>query len=127
MLSEQTTRWFILCGAVAALIAGILTGGLAFFGLAGLTRLNLIDGAIFLVLALGIFNRSRTCAVLALVYDGVNQYLRIARGGEVLSGLGLIIALAFGVAYVLGVVGTFEWHARRARVAQDEHIRLSSG
>jgi hypothetical protein len=111
MIGENTPRRFIACGVIAALTGGVLTAYFALMGQAGLSLLNLFDAAIFFLLAIGIWRKSRIAAVLALAYDGLNQVIRVEQQGG-LSGFGIALAIAFAGAYLMSVIGTFAWHAR---------------
>jgi len=111
MISEKTAFWFTTAGWIAALFTGVLTAVIAWRGVANLHRINLIDAGILLVLAYGIFRKSRICAILALAYYVVNQVARLRMPHESIQAGGLVFGIAlFVTLYSLGVVGTFAFH-----------------
>lgn len=71
---------------------------------------QLLDVAIILGLAYGIYRRSRACAVLMLVYwIGAKAY-EIAETGRF---SGWILAVLFAAAFAYGIKGTFAYHRLR--------------
>ena len=106
----------VACGWIAAAIAGFAT---LIFSLAesfGLNHYNLVDAAILLALAYGVYRRSRTCAVLALAYHILNRVMLYA-GTRDVPPITMVITLVFAALYVLGVIGTFVHNARRRPAA----------
>ena len=102
----QSRWWFVRCGWIAALISGVTTILVVIFGINPEGRFALIDGAIFLILAWGIYRRSRVAAVLALIWWMFERiYTYKATGNPYLAfGIGPII---FTAAYVLAIVALF--------------------
>ncbi|MGH7935239.1 MAG: hypothetical protein ACREQN_19015 [Candidatus Binataceae bacterium] len=81
----------------------------------------LVEAAILLALAYGIYRNSRLCAIIALVFfliERIGLYhvavaVRQARGGDILVGFWISVVV-FTILYVLGVVGTIASHMGRA-------------
>jgi hypothetical protein len=115
MIGEKTAFWFITVGWITAGLSGLLTAFLAYRRVADLSWINFIDAGILLALAIGIYRKSRICAILALAYYLINQVARVrllhgARPmGGLILGVGIFVAL-----YTLGIVGTFAWHRARS-------------
>jgi hypothetical protein len=111
MIGERTTLWLIAAGWITAGLSGLLTGYLAYRGAANLNPMNFVDALLLLGLAFGIFRKSRTCAVLALIYYVINQIARVKllHGGVPMGGLLLGVGV-FVLLYGLSIVGTFAWH-----------------
>ena len=124
-MSDGMVKAFIACGWVAAGIGGVVTALIVAGGPAAGQLVAYGIPAIFLALAYGIAKRSRLCAVAAMVtFVAMRlEWYRVAvlvehqRGGSVLTGF-WITATIFTVLYVLGVIGTFAWHARHLTEAR---------
>lgn len=97
-------------------IAGGATGSeaLDFIG----DPMNLFDVAMLALLGLGVWFRSRVCAVLLLVYLIVSKIFMMATLGQPTGILGLFI---WGYFYWGGIRGAFAWH--RIRKETDESYR----
>jgi hypothetical protein len=112
VIDDTMAERMVACGWIGAAFVGLITVIFSLTGF-GLTRLNLIDAALLLGLAYGIYRRSRTCAVLVLAYHLVNRGLVYAHAPyvpPVIAAGDLLLASLF----VLGVIGTFAHHARRS-------------
>jgi hypothetical protein len=116
-LEKKALSWMIAAGWIAAATLGAFTALLAVQGAQGLTRLNLVDAAIFFGLAYGIYRTSRICAIVALGYHLFNQYMLIVVQHARLNSAGLILALIFAAAFAAGIIGTSVWHARAVEPA----------
>lgn len=92
---------------VFALLAASGTLALAGFGLA-----QLVDVALILGLAFGIYKRSRICAVIMLVYFVISKVWLFRATGQFSGGF---VALVFLYLYGQGVVGTFAFHKWKKR------------
>ena len=115
MIEEKTAKWMIACGWIAAASSGLLTAILAYNRTGGLNPLNLIDAALLLGLAYGIYRKSRLCALSALLYYAANQIIRLKMIPASVPMASLLVPIAIFVgAYLLGVAGTFVWHGQRA-------------
>jgi len=115
MISKTMARWFIACGCFAAVIGAL--GTIAFAASVGaLDPFNVVQAAVMLGLAYGIFRASRVCAVLAVIIylaERISLYssamaFQSMRGGAVMTGFWTSVAFFTGL-YILGVVGTFAW------------------
>lgn len=98
---------------VAALVSAGLTLIFVAVAMSGKKVYNfdawaLLDVGLMLGLAFGIFNKSRTCAVLMLCYFIYSKFELMAQGAPASS---LPMALVFLYFYWNGVVGTFKYHA----------------
>jgi hypothetical protein len=97
---------------IAATISGSFTLVVTLFAIFGNSILGfsaweLIDVALIFGLAFGIYKKSRTCAVLMLVYFIGAKILIMFETGK---PSGLIMAIVFIYYFALGVAGTFEYH-----------------
>ncbi len=111
-MTEQLAERMVTCGWVAAAMAGLITLGLSLTGGLGLTHLNLVDAALLLGLAYGIYRRSRVCAVLVFLYHVGNRAFIYSHANHVPPAT-LAGDLIFAVLYLLGIIGTFAHHAHR--------------
>ncbi len=98
---------------IAACISGTVTLAVTLLAISGTSILNfsaweLIDVAFIFGLAFGIYRKSRTCAVLMLVYFISARVLLLAEGGKLTSGL--MLSIVFIYFYWQGVSGTFSFH-----------------
>lgn len=73
----------------------------------GFSAWELIDVALILGLAFGIYKKSRTCAVLMLIYFIISKILIMVETGK---PIGIPMALVFGYFFWQGVSGTFAYH-----------------
>lgn len=112
MIDDTMAERMVACGWIAAAIAGLATLAFSLTSSFGLNHYNLVDAAILLALAYGIYRRSRTCAVLALAYHVLNRAMLYANAHEMPPAT-TVITLIFAALYVLGVIGTFVHHAHR--------------
>ncbi len=98
---------------VAALISCAVTSVFALVAVNSGKPFGVIDGSAFfdvaliLGLAFGIYKRSRTCAVVMLVYFVISKIIIVAETGK---ASGIVLALVFMYYYGQGVVGTFAYH-----------------
>lgn len=79
--------------------------------LAGLTLWSMLDAVVFGGIAIGIYRRSRICAVAALVLFILEKILQLAESGLGILGIG--IAGFFIVLFLIGIKGTFAFHKLR--------------
>jgi serine/threonine-protein kinase len=96
--------------------AGVLSAGVTLifvfisFGgepIAGIDKWAFLDVALILGLSFGVAQKSRTCAVLLLLYFVASKVLMWVEAGNV---RGLPVALVFMWFFAQGVVGTFQYH-----------------
>jgi hypothetical protein len=114
MIGEKAAKRLIACGWIAAGTSGLLTAILAYNRTGGLNPLNLIDAVLLMGLACGIYCKSRLCALAALLYYVANQIMRLKMIPASVPMVNLLAPIAIFVgAYLLGVAGTFVWHAQR--------------
>lgn len=97
---------------IAGVISGAITLGvtlLAIFGksILGFGPWELLDVALVFGLAFGIYKKSRTCAVLMLVYFIAAKILIMMETGKL---HGSIMSLVFIYFYWQGISGTFAYH-----------------
>ena len=96
----------------AGLVSGGITLAVTLLAVAGMSVLGysaveLIDVALVFGLTFGIYKKSRTCAVLMLVYFVISKIIIMT---EMRSASPMIVGLIFMYYYALGVVGTFQYH-----------------
>jgi hypothetical protein len=97
-----------ICGTISACLTLAVTI-LALSGtrLYGFTGWELVDVALIAGLTFGIYVKSRTCAVIMLVYFILAKILLIMQTGK---PDGLLMGFVFIYFYFQGVLGTFEFH-----------------
>jgi hypothetical protein len=100
---------------VAGLISGSMTLVLALLALSGTSFLGfsaweLIDAALMFGLTFGIYKKSRTCAILVLLYFVCGRiYLMVQTG----KPSGILVGFVFAYYFWKGVVATFEYQKLR--------------
>lgn len=97
---------------IACVISGCITLIYSLLAISGKSILGysaweLVDTAFVFALAFGIYKKSRTCAVLMLVYFIASKIILIEASGKF---TGIFLALIFIYCYVQGVIGTFQYH-----------------
>lgn len=73
----------------------------------GIDAWGSIDAALMAGLSYGVFRKSRTCAIVLLLFFALNKVLMWVEMGTV---TGLPLALVFFWFFYQGVVGTFQFH-----------------
>jgi hypothetical protein len=68
---------------------------------------NLVDVILIFGLAFGIYKKSRTCAVIMLVYFAASKIFQVVETGQ---ANGLVMGILFTILFVQGVIGTFQYH-----------------
>lgn len=119
MMSEKLARRFVACGWIAALLSAFGTFCVG-FTIAKKDPVVLIEAALLLLLAYGIYRNSRVCSVIALVFfliERIGLYhvavaVKQAHGGNILIGFWISVVI-FTTLYALGVVGAVAWHMGR--------------
>lgn len=74
----------------------------------GLDAFAFIDVFLMTIFTFGIYKKSRICAVLMLLLFAANKVIMWFNAGTV---SGLPLALVFLWFYIMGVIGTFQYHA----------------
>jgi hypothetical protein len=102
----------IKSGWIAALISAgftLVVTLLAVMGteVLGFTLWSLFDVGLILGLAFGIYKKSRTCAVLMLVYFIASKIMIFSQTSQI---SGIVVALIFAYYYWNAIVGTFAYH-----------------
>jgi hypothetical protein len=94
-----------ISGGITLIVTVVAMAGYSFMGF---SAWNLLDVAVIAGLTFGIYRKSRTCAVIMLVYF-VGSKIMLWSESKSLSGLPM--ALFFGWFFYQGVRGTFAWHS----------------
>ena len=97
----------------AAILSGVLTLGVTLYamstpGFLGFDKWGLLDVGLIFALGYGIYRRSRICAVAMLAYFIASKLLLASKLGPEVFGPVAIVFFGF---YLMGVIGTFRWHA----------------
>jgi hypothetical protein len=97
---------------VAAVISGSITliftlVAMAGTSIMGLGAANLVDVVFIYGLAFGIYRKSRTCAVVMLVYFVGSKILQMEQTG---APSGIFLAVIFAYYFAMGIAGTFQYH-----------------
>ena len=101
----------IISGVVTLLVTVIAASGHDILGL-GYSLFNFLDVALIFALTFGLYMKSRTCALLMLLYFVGSKIFIWLQLGK-LSGLpGAII---FGYYFLMGIIGTFDYRRIKAR------------
>lgn len=108
----ENIRKKIKQGWVAALVSAGITLVVTLIAMTGteimgFSAWELIDVGLILGLAFGIYKKSRTCAVLMLVYFIIAKIIIIADTGK---ASGLPMAVVFAYFFWQGIAGTFAYH-----------------
>jgi hypothetical protein len=110
----------IFIGAITLLVVLIAIGiGRPIVGVDGW---GLVDVVLIFGLTFGIYRKSRTCAVLMLLYYSACKIIGLIEYGSS-SGLGLFVSLLFIYSFIKGVKGTFAYHnltANRSKQSTNE-------
>jgi hypothetical protein len=110
-MDDRMAQRMVACGWIAAATAGSSTLLFALTSTYGFNHYNVIDAALLFAMAYGISRRSRICAVLALAYHVLNRAI-VFQSREV-PPIAMVFTLLFAALYVMGVIGTFVYNARR--------------
>lgn len=110
---EKVRKW-IKHAWVAGLVSAAMTTVASVLGVAGFSIFNLLDAALVLGLTFGIYKKSRTCAVVMLVYFLVGRIMLLMETGQVHGLFGAIVFVYF---YARGVQGTLAYHKLRKTTA----------
>lgn len=97
----------MLMAAIIFFSSGFSLGTLSYHPLDGIVQV--LYSLIFLVLAIGIFRRSRVCALIALIFYAGDTIALIFMAG--LIGINWFVRAAFLFAFWLGVHHCFKFHA----------------
>lgn len=111
---------------ITGCISGAVTLTITLVAMAGVWALefsgwSLLDVALIFRLSYGIYKKSRTCAVVMLVFFVISKIILMMEAGK---PSGLLVALIFGYFYVQGILGTFAFHkfkGAQAREAAQAH------
>ncbi|MBL8277757.1 MAG: hypothetical protein JNL93_13735 [Pelomonas sp.] len=106
---------------VAGCISGAVTLAVTLLAMAGTQTMgfsawSLLDVALIFGLSFGIYKKSRTCAVVMLVYFVTSKIILMM---EARAASGLLVALVFGYFYVQGILGIFAFHKFKAAQAAE--------
>ena len=106
VLKKIKNAWIagIFSGCVTLAITLLAIGGTSVLGY---SAWELIDVALIFGLTFGIYKKSRTCAILMLVYFVVSKIMLMI---DARPSTGLVMAIVFIYFYAMGVVGTFQYH-----------------
>ncbi len=111
MIDDTMARRMVVCGWIAAAGAGVVMLALgAAVGLRGMPYFA--AAAALFALAYGVYRRSRVCAVLVLLNHLLGVAAILLHAGAV-QPVEIAATLILGALYVMGVIGTFAYHARR--------------
>lgn len=95
----------VICAVVTAAVALLSAGGNKLFKDLGIGSEALIDAAILLAIAVGIFFMSRTAAVIGFVYYIGNQLYMMS-----ITKRFSFVMIVFAVAFMNGIRSTFAYH-----------------
>jgi hypothetical protein len=106
ILKKIRNAW--VAGIISTVVTLVFTLlAIAGTSIAGITGWQLLDVVLMAGLSYGIYRKSRTCAVLMLVYFLVSKILQVVEGGK---PSGIVLALVFFYYYAHGVAATFAYH-----------------
>ncbi|MGE8500574.1 MAG: hypothetical protein ACN6O6_23995 [Pseudomonas sp.] len=109
----------ISSSATLFMIARVLSSGAT--SAHGIDEWALIDVAIMLGLCIGVYKKSRTCAILMVLFYIIGKLSMLADGASLIA---LPVSLVFLWFFFQGVVGTFQFHRwkREANAASASNI-----
>lgn len=110
---------------IAGIISGILTTIMAFVGATEIGLWGLIDSVFIVGLTFGIFKKSRTCAIIMLVYWIISKLLQ----WDILTSSFIAIAFAgiFTGYFIQGILGTFAYQRLTRGVTKFQPENISQG
>jgi hypothetical protein len=103
-------------GWIAGVISGTVTLAVTLISIfaapvMGFGPWELLDVALIFGLAFGISRRSRTCAILLLIYFLISKFILLAQNPSASSAPTALVFIYF---YVRAVIGTFRYKALKA-------------
>jgi hypothetical protein len=106
VLKKIKNAWVvgIISGCITLVVTLLAMNGVAILGF---NAWNLLDAALIFGLTFGIYKKSRSCAVLMLIYFVGSKMIIIADTGKF---SGAIMSIVFIYYYIHGVIGTFTYH-----------------
>ena len=109
-------RGAVIVGCISTVVtlAAVLISltGVNFFGF---SAWQFLDVALLAGLTFGIYKKSRTCAVIMLVYFIISKLLLIRMTGV---GGGTVLSLVFLYYYAQGIAGTFQYHRLKSAAGE---------
>lgn len=115
----SATRAAYVCGVISTLLTLLFTllalsqGGLN-FGAIDFSLWTFVDVALMAGFTVGLYFKSRTCAILMLVYFTFTKCVQVSRGVNFFS---IITGALFLYYYVQGVRGTLAYHRLKEKEA----------
>ena len=127
MIDEKVSHHFIIVACCLAIVSGLLILVMTFAGAFKFTPFNIIDASFVFGMAYGVYRKSRTCAILLFIYYVGCRFDMYQRTGNPSNAVGLL-AIAFTVAFFLGILGTFAVHSieeeKKAAVMMKQHLEV---
>ncbi|SRR5712692_487560 len=107
VLKKIRNAWIagVISGCLTLVVTLVAMGGTSILGY---SAWELVDVALVFGLTFGIYKKSRTCAILMLVYFAYSKFILLVENPGKTSGI--VMAVIFIYFYALGVVGTFQYH-----------------
>jgi hypothetical protein len=125
-MDDRTETLLILLSVAVAILSSIATAVAAFTGAYGFNLFNAVDSLLFLALAVGLYRRSRICAVALLVYHLFNRVDILQRTHDAAFAFSFF-AITYGVVYALGVWAAFSYHGRPRADPTHHPLRMKAG
>ncbi|WP_317929806.1 hypothetical protein [Halioxenophilus sp. WMMB6] len=111
VLKKIKNAW--VAGLISAAITTVFTlVALAGTDIMGLNAFAFVDVGLIVIFAFGIYKRSRTCAILMLLFFVLNKIIMWV---ELSTASGIPLSLVFVWFYSMGIVGTFQYHKLKRR------------
>lgn len=117
-LTRRAETLLINLAVGLGMFSGVATAVSGLLGLLGMSAYSLVDSAIMVALPVGVWRRSRICAVSLLTLHLVERVWWLDRTGQATFAVGLFPML-YAVVYLMGVFATLSFHSR-ARTAAEE-------
>lgn len=122
-ISPVVARRFTMAASGLAAYAAVITGVAIILGDSFVSTASVLDVAIFLALAYGVYRRSRAAATVLFAYHLLNRFLIFRSTGDLSSVVGMA-PLVYAAVFFLGILGTFSLHGEA--VEGHENVKVST-
>src|SRR5262249_36602116 len=119
-INEVVARQFRFVAAALAINAALVTTVSIALGDDFIGFGSVIDIAIFLGLAYGVYRKSRAASIVLFAYHSLNRVLLYRSTGDMGTLLG-VASLTGALVFLMGILGTFS--QRRGNVEGREHVK----
>ncbi|WP_291584007.1 hypothetical protein [Clostridium sp. UBA6640] len=105
------SAWMTAIACSVITLLGMLLSILANSDFLGLDLYSLVDVALLLGLAFGVYKKSRVCAVILFIYFILDKLYMLSSG--VVNRGAIMMSIAFGTWFFQGIIGTIHYHKNK--------------